>query len=175
MFSSSVGRVGRSAHSLSLPVFTLKGCCPARTSTTSSYRALPCRSHQRRHSSSKPSSPSDGPRRLAQQEGAPAAASTRAKVDSEKRSTGRVGRRKAKDVAAEATIKGKDEALINLPSVPSTHHLHPAGKTLVPLWLVVYSLLLMEPCRRCRISLLLPPPAHLRDVLCATVGASRIL
>ena len=41
----------------------------------------------------------------------------------------RTGKRKAKDVAANNTVKGRDGAMRNLPSVPSTHHIAPARKS----------------------------------------------
>jgi hypothetical protein len=37
-------------------------------------------------------------------------------------------KRKAKDVAADSTVKGRDESMLHLPSVPSTQHIAPKGK-----------------------------------------------
>lgn len=94
MFSSSVRRVASTAPSV--PIAPSLSCAAPRTATVS-YR-----SHQRRLSSSKPSSPADG------SEGPPAA---------------RVSKKKAREVAANATVKGRDAALLHLPSVPSTQHI----------------------------------------------------
>ncbi|CZR55224.1 uncharacterized protein PAC_05111 [Phialocephala subalpina] len=94
MFSSSVRRVASTAPSV--PIAPSLSCAAPRTATVS-YR-----SHQRRLSSSKPSSPADG------SEGPP---------------TTRVSKKKAREVAANATVKGRDAALLHLPSVPSTQHI----------------------------------------------------
>jgi len=124
MFSSSLGRVARSA-----PHPSISPSITALTSTASiaaSSRPFSYRTHQRRYSSSKPSSPPDSSGNTNPQQQAPANASSGTRADGEKRSATRLSRRKAKEAAAEATVKGKDEALMNLPSVPSTPHLHPA-------------------------------------------------
>jgi hypothetical protein len=89
---------------------------------TLSYR----RSHQRRASSSKPSSPANGPKGISEGQTLPAGpAQTR--QDGDKKSGARTSRRKAKDVAANCTVKARDEATQNLPSVPSTHHVKSKG------------------------------------------------
>jgi len=113
MFASSVRRVAFTAPQTPI-------ASPLSTQTTraaaSSYR-----SHQRRFSSSKPSSPADGSKRVGNGEAVPTT-HTQAQPDSEKKAS-RTSKRKAKDVAASCTVKGRDEAMQNLPSVPSTNHI----------------------------------------------------
>ena len=90
---------------------------------TSTTRQKPAQIHQRRHSSSKPSSTSKNEPR------APSEAPTEAKVpgpETLKRSSTRL-RRKARDSVRAPLIKGSDDTRYNLPSVPSTQHLHPLG------------------------------------------------
>ena len=90
---------------------------------TSTTRQTPAQIHQRRHSSSKPSSTSKNEPR------APSEAPTETKVpnpEPPKRSTTRL-RRKARDGIRAPLIKGSDGTRYNLPSVPSTQHLHPLG------------------------------------------------
>ncbi|KZF23602.1 hypothetical protein L228DRAFT_246408 [Xylona heveae TC161] len=91
-----------------------------------STRSISVRRHQRRYSSSKPSSPPDGSEGIDAQQQTPSNGSSESRVDGSKRNANRLNRRKAKDAAAEATHKGKHEAFVNLPSVPSTPHLHPS-------------------------------------------------
>lgn len=93
-------------------------------------RPLAVRTHQRKHSSSKtPSSPSDDPRAIATPAEAPTTeAKPIAKVDTEKRSNTRLSRRKSKEITQEAFGRTKPGPQPNLPSVPSTQHLDPAGK-----------------------------------------------
>jgi hypothetical protein len=38
--------------------------------------------------------------------------------------------KKAKDVAASSTVKGRDESMLHLPSVPSTQHITPMRKSM---------------------------------------------
>ncbi|KAI9842918.1 MAG: hypothetical protein M1837_006750 [Sclerophora amabilis] len=86
-------------------------------------------SHQRRHSSSsssKPSNPADGSRGPPQQQQNSSTNASSQAPHNETQSSTRISRRKAKEAVAGATVKGKDQIVINLPSVPSTHHLHPA-------------------------------------------------
>jgi hypothetical protein len=49
--------------------------------------------------------------------------------DGEKKAS-RTGKRKAKDVVANNTVNGRDGAMKNLPSVPSTQHIAPARKSI---------------------------------------------
>ena len=127
MFASSLGRVVRSSpsHSLSSSFTSWASTNPGAASTVPTL----CRRHQRRQSSSKTSNPPDGgPRTL----GAPAGstgkdAAPATKPNNEKNTTGRLGRRRSKDVAVETLAKAKDDAALNIPSVPSTQHLHPHG------------------------------------------------
>ena len=123
MFSSSVRRAALTAPQTSI--------VPSITSTApraAASQALSYRCHQRRFSSSKPSSPADGSKGVTQGEEVPATpAQTR--VDGEKKAS-RTGKRKAKDVVANNTVKGRDGAMKNLPSVPSTQHIAPARKSI---------------------------------------------
>lgn len=93
-------------------------------------RPLAVRTHQRKHSSSKtPSSPSDDPRAITTPAEAPTTeAKPVAKVDTEKRSSTRLSRRKSKEITQEALGRTKPGPQPNLPSVPSTQHLDPAGE-----------------------------------------------
>jgi hypothetical protein len=127
MFSFSLGRIVRTgtSHSISKPI--------THRVWTDSIAASPLpvlrRTHQRRHSSSKPSSPPDGGSRSLD---TPAEATSKgtspaSKQDGDKRSTTRMGRRKSRDASVETAAKTKDETMLNLPSVPSTQHLHPHG------------------------------------------------
>ena len=99
--------------------------CLGRTTQalTSTTRQKPAQIHQRRHSSSKPSDTSKNEPRV------PSEAPTEAKVpgpEPPKRSSTRL-RRKTRDSVRAPPIKGSDGTRYNLPSVPSTQHLHPLG------------------------------------------------
>ncbi|TVY81606.1 hypothetical protein LSUE1_G005016 [Lachnellula suecica] len=109
MFSSSVRRVASTAPSTPIASSFSHSAHRAATSQALSYR-----SHQRRYSSSKPSSPADGSRGVNnRREVLPYG-----EVDGDKKR-----RKKA------ANGKGKDEAIQNLiqhlPCVPSTDHIEP--------------------------------------------------
>ncbi len=130
MFSSVICRAAR-AHA-PLPTASYITGVPSTASITASSRQFTSRGHRRRYSSSKPSSPPDDSTKVAAQQQTPATTTSRTRAESDKRSVTRLSKRKAKDALVEAptTVKGsKDETSvnINLPSVPSTHHLHPAG------------------------------------------------
>lgn len=106
MLPSSVRRVVATAS----PNLTSSGTRAAAATagfTLSSRR----NGHQRRFSSSKPSSPDNGSKELAQSMPA-------AKAAESKSSGGEKRKRKAKDASAQAK---------QLPSVPSTQHLSPEG------------------------------------------------
>ncbi len=127
MFSSSVSRVARSSHAATIPNSIPGFCCASLVAASS--RNLSCRTHQRRNSSSKPSSSANGPRGITQQPDA-STAGTRTRPEAEKRST-RLSKRKAKDVAIMTAAKGRDRSILNIPSVPTTNHVNPAGKDLL--------------------------------------------
>ena len=124
-------------------------------------QALSYRSHQRRLSSSKPSSPADGSNGVAAGQNVPAAPSQRLKekvkmgtekkagaekkaamekkVDGETKPQ-RKNKRKAKsaltsgaanDIEEAIQISLGNKAMQNLPSVPSTHHIAPSRKYLI--------------------------------------------
>ncbi|ESZ91335.1 hypothetical protein SBOR_8276 [Sclerotinia borealis F-4128] len=119
MFTSSVRRVALTAPPLPilLPVHNV-----APRAATS--RAMAFRCQQRRlssSSSSKPSSPANGSKGVAEGEAVPASPS-RARPDGEKKAS-KAGRRKAKDASTSAA--NKDDTMHNLPSVPSTSHIAP--------------------------------------------------
>ena len=121
MISSSVRRVAFTSPPTPI-ASSIKASAPRIASSYSrSYRC-----HQRRPSSSKPSSPADGSKGVADGQ-AVSAAPAQARPDSEKKSS-RTSRRKAKDVVAHSTVKVRDEAMQNLPSVPSTQHIAPNRK-----------------------------------------------
>ncbi|QSZ29635.1 hypothetical protein DSL72_004151 [Monilinia vaccinii-corymbosi] len=88
-------------------------------------QALSIRCNQRRlssSSSSKPSSPADGPKEVADGQAVPATP-TQARPDGEKKAS-KAGRRKAKDGPTGSANKG--DTMHNLPSVPSTSHISPS-------------------------------------------------
>jgi hypothetical protein len=110
MFHSSVRRAVSAAPQS--PNISSLGASVPRTST---YVVSRRSRHQRRHSSSKPSSPDNGPKGLSAGEAVtatPQASSVEAKTEGEKR------KRKAKDRQTSAK---------KLPSVPSTQHLSSDG------------------------------------------------
>ena len=95
------------------------------------FRPLIARSHQRKHSSSKPSSP---PKNITRAIDTPSKAlsdkvNVSAKPIAEKPTSTRPSRRKTKDITPLTPGKAKDGNLLNLPSVPSTQHLHPQGQS----------------------------------------------
>lgn len=108
---------------------------------TNSSRPL---TRQRKHSSSKPSSsPKDESSAIANPSEAPASdvpasdvsaseapakeAKSSAKERTKQGTSSRVGRRSSKNITP-GVDKGRNEALLNLPSVPSTQNLKPQGK-----------------------------------------------
>jgi hypothetical protein len=129
MFSSTVRRAASSA-----PQTSIASSLSSTTPRATVAQALSYRCHQRRFSSSKPSSPADGSKGIAEGQTVPAAPA-KARPDREQKSS-RASRKKAKDVAANSTVKGRDESMLHLPSVPSTQHIAPMRKSL-NLWLLV--------------------------------------
>ena len=95
--------------------------------TSSSRQLAPA--HQRKHSSSKPSSsPKDDSSVITTPSEAPAkGAKSAVKGRTEHGTSSRASRRKSKDITHGAA-KSRNEALLNLPSVPSTQGLKPQGK-----------------------------------------------
>lgn len=122
MISSTAWRAALSAQS-SPAIICIATSVPRTVATQAiSYRP----SHQRRCSSSKPSSPADGSKRITEGQSVPAApAQTRA--EDEKKPAARNNRRKPKDVSASCTMRASNETIQNLPSVPSTHHIKGKG------------------------------------------------
>jgi hypothetical protein len=121
MFSSSVRRAA-----LTAPQAPIANSFTPTAPRTAVSQALSYRSHQRRFSSSKPSSPADGSKGVAQGQELPAKP-LQARPDGEKKSsrTGK-GKRKTKDVLANNPVQGREGALSTLPSVPSTQHIPPS-------------------------------------------------
>jgi len=131
MFSSSVRRVAFTTPQI--PIASLASSVP-RAASHATYR-----SHQRRFSSSKPSSPADGSKGVAKGQAiagaSPVEGPTEGKAGGNKSEPGdkqaqaedkksqRAGKRKI------STTKGRDKIVQNLPSVPSTHHI-PANSEL---------------------------------------------
>jgi len=129
MFSSTVRRAASSAPQSSI-ASSLSGATPLAIAS----QALSYRCHQRRFSSSKPSSPADGSKGVAEGQAVPAAPTkTRSKAKASKpRADGeqksQASTKKTKDVAVSSTVKGRDESTLHLPSVPSTQHVTPMRK-----------------------------------------------
>ncbi|EER27077.1 hypothetical protein CPC735_024130 [Coccidioides posadasii C735 delta SOWgp] len=113
MFSSSICRMAR-APTVSLPAVAPRPCTIVLASSASNLSTP--RTQQRRYSSSKPPvPPSDGSRGFDASSQTPAKSVSPSKKDeTEKRS-----KRRAKE------NKSKPKNTLNLPSVPSTQHLHP--------------------------------------------------
>ncbi|KAB8305029.1 hypothetical protein EYC80_004334 [Monilinia laxa] len=119
MFSSSVRRAVLTAPPLPI-ILPIHNVAP-RAATS---QALSFRCNQRRlssSSSSKPSSPADGSKGVAEGQTVPASP-TQARPDGEKKAS-KAGRRKAKDASTGSA--NKDDTMHNLPSVPSTSHIAP--------------------------------------------------
>lgn len=128
MLSSSLSKAARGS-TLNPILSTISSRSP-QLSVAASSRPFSARTHQRRYSSSKASNPpSDDSRAIAATSEAPAAKDGTHTVKEEvgKKPATRLSRRKSKDASVETVEGVKDEALLNLPSVPSTHHLHPHG------------------------------------------------
>ncbi|KAI9754945.1 MAG: Transketolase [Chaenotheca gracillima] len=129
------GRQPRIHQALDDVPIIVQSASPATAAASSAIRPLTYKSHQRRHSSSsssssKPSNSSDGSRSLPQQQ-----EQQQQKASSEESSqtsqegtpaSARISRRKARETAADGAAKGKEDVLMNLPSVPSTRDVHPA-------------------------------------------------
>jgi hypothetical protein len=52
--------------------------------------------------------------------------SSKPTLDGEQKS--QASTKKAKDIVASSTVKGRDESMLHLPSVPSTQHINPMRK-----------------------------------------------
>jgi hypothetical protein len=127
MFSSSARRVALTTSPA--PIACIATAAPRAVAS----KALSYQSHQRRLSSSKPSSPADGPKKIAESE-AVAAAPSKSKGGSggvEKVDKTRSSKKKAKYVSANSTVKSRDQSMLHLPSVPSTQHIAPKGRFIV--------------------------------------------
>ena len=159
MFSSTVRRAASSA-----PQTSIANAISSATPRAIVSQALSYQCHQRRFSSSKPSSPADGSKGVAERQAVPAAPTkarskakaSKVKADGEQKSP--TSSKKAKDVAASSTVKGRDESMLHLPSVPSTQHVTPLRK------FGPYSFLQALtgfPCRNLRLCLFLPLPTHI--------------
>ena len=149
MFSSSVRRVASTA----LPIPTASSFSNSAQRSAAS-QALSYRSHQRRHSSSKPSSPADGSKGVSDGQGVAAAAGRSAskpsspadgskgvsddqgvaaapahaqpKDEKDEKGEKKPAQSSKKKAKDGATSgKGKDESIQNLPCVPSTDHISP--------------------------------------------------
>jgi hypothetical protein len=152
MFSSSVRRAAFAAQPSPL-VNSISTTGPRAVSTQAlSYR----RTHQRRSSSSsKPPSPTDGPKGISDGQA----------VTGMKKSGTSSSQQKAKDVAADCTVKARDETMQNLPSVPSTHHVKSKGNSsffsvcrklhFISAWLTFST-------RNCCLCILFSPPPNIR-------------
>lgn len=126
MFHTSLRRVARTCPNATLPI--RPSPVPTHTAITSSFST---RSHQRRHSSSKPPIPPNNgappiPSSHVKQVGTPRATEKRAGTES------RLSKRKAQKQERTEGLKQEDghynEWARTLPSVPSTQHLNPKGE-----------------------------------------------
>ena len=125
MFSSSVRRAARTP-TVPFPVVPRPTLASASsTSSSSGYT----RTHQRRYSSSKPPvPPNDGSRGIDASSQTPGkGVNPSAKEGAEKRE-GKASKRKGKDGSGNGSVKSKHAAFVDLPSVPSTQHVHPNGQ-----------------------------------------------
>src|SRR5215471_6385283 len=120
MFSSSIRRVART------PTSSLPGTARPSTGVTAvSSTALVSRGQERRYSSSKPPvPPSDGSRGIDTSSQAPAKGVGPSNKDSSEKREVRAVKRRGKD---NGSSRPKYDPFPNLPSVPSTQHLHPQG------------------------------------------------
>ena len=123
MFTSSVRRAA-----LAVQPSPIAASVATTLTRAVSTQGLPYRPSQRRYSSSKPSNPADGSKGVA--EGSVPATPAQAQSEGPKKKSQRS--RKAKGAASSHTVKGRDEAMQNLPSVPSTHHLQVKGLSSPP-------------------------------------------
>ncbi|PGH00371.1 hypothetical protein AJ79_08223 [Helicocarpus griseus UAMH5409] len=125
MFSSSARFVARSSPVTALP--TAPRASTGVIAAASSGFTSTTRTHQRRYSSSKPPvPPSDGSRGIDASSQSPAKnVSPSNKQGGEKREGKAAKRRGGKDGSNAAAKSKNAEAFLNLPSVPSTQHLHP--------------------------------------------------
>lgn len=89
----------------------------------------PAHVHQRKHSSSKaPSPPKDDTRAITTPSDAPSKdAEPVLKESTEKRPNTRISKRKSRDGIQDTAGKSSNEMMFNLPSVPTTNHLHAVG------------------------------------------------
>lgn len=154
MFSSSVRRVAFTAPQVPLAP-SLTSSAPRAVAT----HALSYRSHQRRLSSSKPSSPADGSKKVAGDEAVPTHTQARSAGDKEsgEKKSSRTGKRKAKDNSSAYAAKGRDQTFQSLPSVPSTQHIAPQ-RMFTRISHDKHKLMVYY--RNLRFRLLLPPPPY---------------
>lgn len=91
--------------------------------------------HQRKHSSSKtPSPPKDGLPAITTPSDNPSKdVKPVVKESTEKRPSTRISKRKLKDGVQDTAGKSSNELTFNLPSVPTTNHLHAIGMAFHPL------------------------------------------
>jgi len=157
MLSSSTRRVAFSVQPSQIIGCVNSAAYRTVATQTLSYR----RSHQRRSSSSKSSSPANGPKGISEGQAVPAGPAQTRQGD-DKKPAPRTSRRKAKDVAANCTVKARDEAMQNLPSVPSTHHVKSKGMN----WLIEskFFVVLTPPTRNRGFCLLFPLSSHISNI-----------
>ena len=177
MFSPSARRVAFKS-----PLAKVAPTISTTVSRVTASKALPSCNHQRRLSSSKPSTPANGPKRVAEGQDLPTT-STRTKAEGEKKASPKAGRRKEKDAVAAKTGKGKEEEAVKgvsnllkgirkaaplsaavkvparnemqiLPRVQNTNQVDPKGKDYKPS--IIY---ILRSCYRIRCIILLCPPS----------------
>lgn len=125
-----VSSMSRAVRKRSIPC-VLSSLSGSHASNLSTSRALPPSPRQRRFSSSKPSSPpNDDSRPIAAPAGASAEETARAPATGlRKRPATRLARQKTKQASVKAAVTVQGNGVSQLPSVPSTHHLHPHGRS----------------------------------------------
>ena len=138
MLSSSITKVARKG---TFPCFScsISAAQVSQSIQNTSSHPLPQSTHQRRQSSSKTSSPpNDDSRPIAAPSEAKVKATTVGKGVVSKPPAPRPRRQRSKEVVSETIGEPNDTWALQLPSVPSTQHLHPHG-------IDGYSLSLIQP------------------------------
>lgn len=144
MFSPAVGRVARSANTFSAVPFAALNACARSALSTNSAPQQPLRpSHQRRYSSSKPSTPANNKKK-------PAELDQNATAELQGAGQKTKGQKKLKQPST-ATLGN------NVPFVPPTNHLREDGEMqkiiIPPMYILIW-------CRCQVVGFLWSPPPH---------------
>ncbi|KAI9729452.1 MAG: hypothetical protein M1834_006833 [Cirrosporium novae-zelandiae] len=130
MFSLSLSRIGRATLTTTVSSSICPRSAAAAVTSTASSRSFSSRRSQRRYSSSKPPPPPSDDSRGIETPDAPTKSATATSKENAKRSTTKIGRRKAKGTVD--VSKDESAQFASLPSVPSTNHINPHVTTSVP-------------------------------------------